>query len=180
MIKALSNATLQAVLLLLVLSFYGWSLVKDVGRLELWRKRQAFIASDDNAYVESSGIAVDGKAISGGTLSGRKHVAFLLRNKSLQDDLNFWTQVNTLLGSRTIIGLIGYCDSQQCVDAIRTLRPLPFPVLAYGEAVSIQAVADADAHGLAIVKVAGAQTRSKIVWRKTGSAPQTVVQEAVR
>jgi len=181
MVKTLTNATLQSVLLLIVLSLYAWSLVKDLATLEQWRKAQAALARDDVAYGESSGVSVVGTAIHAPALSRGTDMVFVLRHKSLQNDLSFWQQVKAAMGAEKLVGLVGYCDSQLCVEDVRTMAPPPFPVLAYGEAASIQAVMDADVHGLALViKGAVGRSVSRIHWRKPGTTPQAVVQEALR
>jgi hypothetical protein len=63
--KVLSNPTTQALLILLLLSFYGVSLAKDVATLQDWR-RQLDAEKDANsrlAYGKGSGITVDGVVI---------------------------------------------------------------------------------------------------------------------
>jgi len=181
MVKTLSNTTAQAVLLIPVLSFYAWSLAQDIGRLRAGRTRLADIAAVNLrlAYRRPAGVAIDGTLVAPAP-DQNKYVAFLLRGQSLQHDLDFWIRAKKLMDSRQDIGLFGYCDSQQCVDAIRKLQPLSFPVLAYGEAAGIQAVVNEDVRGRAILQIVGKASPLEIAWRDPRVSPEDAVQGAIR
>jgi hypothetical protein len=169
----------QAWLLIFILSFYTWSLGKDVITLKHWRQANAASEKLRVAYGQPEGIDVYGKLIVVSSLSAKKYIVFLLRNENLQNDINFWSRVEMLLNSHREIGLIGYCDSQQCVESIRKRQPLAFPILSSGDATGVEAVVNADADGKAILKSVGSHTPSTILWRATIS-PQEFVQEAIR
>jgi len=98
MLKLLSNATTQASLLIVVLSFYSWSLEKDIATLKAGRERLAEV-SDANrrlAFRRPSGIAIDGKPVTPTSDQGT-YIAFILRSESLQRDLDFWDRAGTII-----------------------------------------------------------------------------------
>lgn len=181
-LKLLTNTTVQALLLILVLAFYAWLLGHDVITLKREQEYQARTAHINLsiAYIQPSGIDIYGKQVVASSLGAKRNIVFLLRNESLQNDLNYWSHVKTLLDSNKEIGLVGYCDSQLCAESMRKGPSLAFPVLAFGEAASIQAVANADANGEAILKKVGTPSQSKISWRGAENYPQRVAQEAIR
>jgi hypothetical protein len=174
-----SNPTLHAALLLIILSFYASSLLKDVSTFKQGQARLAVTQTRQVGFKDPIGISIDGISLDRASLHSERYIAFLLRNQSLRSDLSFWDQVNVLLGSRAEIKLIGYCDGQSCADSIRTLPKPSFSILAYADAVSAQAVANADAEGLAVLKVAG-RSRSSIAWRGKGATPRQTSEEALR
>ena len=180
--KLLANNTVQAVLLIIALGFYGWSLAKDLTTLKLGPENEAIAARENLGivYAQPSGVSVYGKQIIRSSLGTKKSLVFLLRSESLQNDLSYWGRVGMLLDSHKEIGLAGYCDSQQCAESIRKMQPLAFPVLEFGEATSIQAVVNADAGGNAILKDVGTYLQSNILWRAAESSPQEAAQEAIR
>ena len=175
---SIQSPTLQSALVLIVLLSYSWSLSKDVYKMNKGRAQQSLILNGDQVCRKPSGLDVNAVKI---TASPHitKYLAFLLRRSSLPQDLAFWREVSRLMTAQTGIQLVGYCDSVQCADSIRSRQPLPFVVLQYGEAGSVQAVVNADARGQAVIKAAGA-INSAILWRSPGAEPLKIVQEAIR
>jgi len=181
-LKLLANTTLQAVLLVIILGVYACSLGKDIMTLKRLREKEAIMAhsNTDLLYDQPSGIDVFGKHLVASSFGTKRNVVFLLRNDSLHDDLNFWRHVAALLDTHKEIGLVAYCDGERCVDSIRKMQTLAFPVMAFGEATAIQALVNADSDGNAIVKDVGTQKELKVSWRAAGYSPQMIAQEVVR
>lgn len=180
--KLLANTTAQAVLLIVILGFYGYSLDKDIGKLKRLREKQTSIVhhSSDVIYGEPTGIDIYGKRIVPSLVGTKRYVIFLLHSDNLQNDLTLWRHVEALLGSHREIELIGYCDGWQCAESMRRDKPLTIPVLAFGESTSVRAVVNADADGNAILKNAGTRVQSTILWRRSSRSPQDIVREAIR
>jgi len=177
-VNTISNPMLQATLLLAILSFYACSLVTNINALKQSRVEFASSQTRELGFRDPTGIDIDGKVLQA-SLHSKQYIAFVLRRQSLRSDLGFWVQVSALLGPRADLTLVAYCDGQLCAESMRTLQVRPFPVLAYGEAVNAQSLADADGKGLAILRIAG-KADSAIMWRGQGIEPRKVIEGAAR
>jgi hypothetical protein len=143
----------QVFLLIAILGYYGWAQFKDIMMIKQWRIAQENLAKRGDSRIFRSADGIDVYGTRAGSLSSgvKRNVICLLRYESLASDLEMWRKVSATLGSDGQTKVIGYCDSQQCAESIKTMPTLPFIVLAYGEASSIQALVSADEKGNAIL-----------------------------
>jgi hypothetical protein len=182
--KTLMNQTLQAVLLIAILGFYGWQLTRNAWILHGLPQMQQ-VTSDRNrtlVFQSEAGIDILGRPVYPIFASGTKRtIIFLLRSASVKKDLDFWRQVESLLAKNTGPRLVGYCDGDECAEAVRhDARPTDFPVVAYGEITSTQALVNADAEGSAILRNGSLMGPKRLAWRAQGKTPQSVIQEALK
>ena len=99
-------------------------------------------------------------------------VAFLLRYDSLDADLKFWNDVNEYLLKYKNIKMLGYCENEQCVNAIKlNSSAAHFSILEYGTVADMQAIIAADASGEFWVRKNEAK---KIKWRNRVLTPKNI------
>lgn len=177
--KYVSNRMVQVLLLIAILSYYGWLQIKDIMVLRKHQIAQDSIAKSNDSIILRRVSGIDIFGAPAGSLSPgiKRDVIFLLRYESLVGDLEFWRKVSVKLNSHSEIKVIGYCDNSQCVDSIKTSPNPPFTVLAYGEADGVQAVVNADKNGDAILKENGKVMTTMVSWRKNGLHPEDIAQE---
>jgi len=107
-------------------------------------------------------------------------IVFLLRGKSIVSDLQFWHQVEGIVPTSSHIRLIGYCDSDDCINDIKAHREaFNFPVIAYGELVASQALINADEDGSSVLLREQWLIPHFLKWRTTDRRPLDIVREAM-
>jgi hypothetical protein len=118
-------------------------------------------------FTRGIGVTIDNRLVDLTVASQKKRtVAFVLRNRSLAEDLAFWRDMAELLRPVPSLRLVGYCDSAACVSSARAVVDGGrLDILAYGEVVDTQAVLNADAHGDFIVGSAATSEVTMINWR---------------
>jgi hypothetical protein len=164
------------------LAIYGVRLAKEIRTLRLQPDRQQFLATANErlALHSVTGIDTSGQLVNKIIVPGTKRfMVFGLRNSNLAEDLSFWSNAAALVHKDGGISFVGFCDSKACVEAVRSnYQSLRFPVIAYGEAVSSQALLNADAEGNFILLDGGLRTISTMQWRQPGLTPEYIVRAA--
>jgi hypothetical protein len=111
----------------------------------------------------------------------RYFAAFVLRDASIRDDLNFWRGVAGSLSKRSGVRLVAYCDGTACAQTIRNSpQSTDFPVIVYGETVGSQALLNADARGNFLLLDRQRHMLGPIAWRTPGQTPQTVLAKVLK
>jgi hypothetical protein len=104
-----------------------------------------------------------------------------LRTATLRADLQYWTAVTSALPSDRQIRVVGYCDSSECGQVLRrTAERPPFQVLAYGETIPSQAVANADTAGEYVVLDKQLVRLRRTSWRSPRPQPSETAAEVAR
>jgi hypothetical protein len=167
-----------------ILGFGGCVLAKKVTALSVKPKMAEAIedTSQRLPFRSEAGIDLSGRTVFPLPPPGVRHtVVFMLRGASVQTDLAFWRKVESLLPKNAAIRLVGYCDGDVCVNAVRGEAVAPdFPVIAYGEITGSQALLNADAQGNSFLLSEEWFQPKRISWRAPVSTPQAVVQEAIQ
>jgi hypothetical protein len=176
----MKSETLVETVLIVVLAVYGVHLARELRGLtsETARRRSFVSSASDNLALQSvNGIDVFGQLVNKVVPVGAKRfVIFGFRNSTLQDDVRFWSDAARLLPADGSVRLLAYCDGTPCVDTVKhSYQSLGFPVVAYGEPGSLQAVSAADTKGNCIVLSAGLMTVGKVLWRQPNTNPSDVV-----
>jgi len=145
---------LLEILLICILGFSGWYLFNTMEHMKL---KSPELRAIENYYrlvfSHGTGIDVMGNKIDSilahETKGGeRSVVAFLLRNKTLDADLQFWNEVNRHLSELDTVRLTAYCENYRCVEVIRKNPEMAhFPVIEYGLVGDMQALIGADDDG---------------------------------
>jgi hypothetical protein len=108
-------------------------------------------------------------------------MVFVLRGASIREDLDFWRTVEILLPRDAKIVLIGYCNGDDCVNAVKRDGRLPkFPIIAYGETAGSQALLNADTQGSFLFLEHDSYKLNPIRWRDQGQTPQNIAHEVLR
>ena len=108
-----------------------------------------------------------------------KTLVFMFRGSTLARDVEFWRNVDQLLPKGSGIRLVAYCDGRECTEAVRkSVKPPGFPVVAYGELTSSEAIVDADVAGNALLRSEEVIQAKSISWRTAGITPGNIVKEA--
>lgn len=185
--KAARVEVLLGIVLVCVLGIYGDLLSRQMSRIQALHQAQrvavASIALENEslAFAPESGFDVSGKQIAPVLPQWSKEtMVFMLRAASLGADLNYWQTVERLIPKRVppLVSLVGYCDGQKCIDLVRRdLKPPDFPVIAYGEATSSQALFNADAAGDFFLFFEQSHQVKRLQWRAANETPLSLVQE---
>jgi hypothetical protein len=126
--------------------------------------------------IDAVGAMVN-KVITPGT---ERFVVFALRGRALDRDLHFWGSAASLLSKDSRVRLLAFCDSRACAQAVRlSYQSLSFPVIAYGEAKTSQAVLSADERGELVLLGGALQTIGKFRWRGEDVTPADVTREVL-
>lgn len=175
--RFIRNGDFCAVLLVIVLGFYGWKQIQAVTILAKQRSDIEELARENSAisFLTITGIDIAGRPIDSSQIK-KKTIVFLLHDQTLTRDLDFWNQTEQLLAHQADIAIIGYCESRNCTHALLN-KTHAFPVRSYGEVVSMEALINADADGRAILCVNGKSATAKISWREEGNSPEKLVRE---
>lgn len=183
---ALKGQVIVEIVLVAVLAAYGRQLVNRMPASPWSEIQQAVSTNERLLYTAAPGIDVRGQTVdlARGT-SANRIAAFVLRTSNLAQDLGTWREVAGALPKESGIALVGYCDGSACAERVRiNANPLPFPVIAYGEVVDLQAMLNADAAGaLLFCENPGAEKRAaekhmarvsrRIAWR--GARPVAAI-----
>ena len=176
---------INSLLLLAILGFYGWHLGRDYLALRKWPENQANLSARNNTLVfrTAAGIDIHGNHIvDSAKASGVKRtVGFLIRTSHVRRDVEFISRVQQLLASRPEIRVVAFCDGIACSHSgLVGDGALGFPIIAYGEVVSTEAVVNADALGLCVMRDSTRGDSRRTSWRSEKDSPATVVQELER
>jgi hypothetical protein len=181
------NESSIGIVLIIILGFYGWLLAKQTRALSEQTKTAQAIADANQTlgFLSESGIDVSGRLVSPFWPPGTKHtLVFMLRGTTVRADLDFWRNVATLLPKDAGIRLVGYCDGDDCANFVRSDARLPdFPVIAYGEILSSQALVNADAQGNGLLLLDQKKhplSSKRVGWRAPGQTPFNVVRGALQ
>ncbi|MDR3578190.1 MAG: hypothetical protein P4L50_30375 [Anaerolineaceae bacterium] len=175
--------TIVELILIAVLGVYGAQLAIRLNG-EPWRSltmaaKDTTRSSSGLIFQSEEGIDVFGSRIHHApppAVTGT--VAFVLRGDSIRADLKFWRKVKALLPNNGRIRLVGYCDGMVCRDTVKkAVGGRDFPVIAYGEIASSEALIDADAQGNCILLHEEWPLPKSLTWRATGVTPEKVAQE---
>ncbi len=146
-----SSPRVQEVLLIILMVCYGWTLSNDVAKHASRQKKVESMSKSAMQYRSPVGITADGNPIKSPGPRADRYVVFLLHADSLRSDLGFWNSASIVLGPQSRTALIAYCGGTACSEMAQQSGAHRFPILQYGDAVSIQALVDADSYGAAIV-----------------------------
>lgn len=182
-VRQMKSGTISATLLVAILCYYGWMMSRNARALDRRVEQQQLIASRNRTLLVQSERGIDAFGHPVDSLpadADERTVTFLLHGQHLTTDLEFWLQVESLLPKNSTVRLIAYCDGEVCVNAIRHAEPSPnFPVLAYGEITSSQAVINADMDGDSILQIGSGLGLRKIPWRAQRQTPQRLVSSLI-
>lgn len=157
------------------LALVGWRLQREGSAFtKLAAFEDARARADDSAVLRSvRGVGVNGRMITGAFPAGTKLVvAFFARSGTAAADIGFWRSVERDLPRGAGIRIAGYCAGAACAVARTLLRSRPsFPVVAFAEPESGQAVLNADSLGRCLLLSPGGFSRSGPVWRLAGVTP---------
>jgi len=180
----MKSDTVVGMALIAILTWYG-CLMAGRTRILIHRPdvEQTFIDQNEKLQFETArGIDVSGNVVVAFRSPGaQRAIVFMLRGDNIQRDLTFWSTVSSLRSDTRGLTLIAYCDGKSCDDAVRlAVSDLPFPVIAFGEVTSSQALFNADAEGYGFVVNKGTGHSSKLGWRGESHTPQRVLVEATK
>jgi hypothetical protein len=177
-----ANNHMPAVLLIIILSVYGWKETRDMIILDKTRAILEGLTNQNKMMrvSELDGVDTDGQQIKAIVKKQRKTLAFVLHSDTLTNDLEFWNDTANLLASQTDVGIIGFCDSRQCDQALMGYAKRAFPVASYGEVMDVEALINADAEGKAILSINGKADAERIAWRFGASSPGGIAKELMR
>lgn len=146
----MKNKIIWEILLMCILGFTGWYLHTKIEHVKLTSSKLKTIEAD-NRFVPvdgTTGIDVMGVKLESAKKDAKGIVAFLLRNNTLDADLQFWNEVHNYLTELSAVLLTAYCENDRCVEAIRKNPSVAhFSVLEYGLVGDMQAIIAADENG---------------------------------
>jgi hypothetical protein len=160
--------------LIAVLGYYGWTIHGANVRSE--ESQQARIAANQSFEVgKYTGFDTAGRRVFPFDQPGvDRVVTFLLRQRSLDNDLGIWLSIAPGARRRGV-QLVGLCDGLACGSAVRARgAAIEFPVLLHSEVTSLQALLNADALGQGVVKVAD-RPEVAVDWRSPGQTPELLL-----
>jgi hypothetical protein len=170
--------------LLIALSVYGVRLGREARTMNSHADELNRIAiTNGNIVIRSvSGIDASGEMVNKVIPPGTKRlVVFRLRQRTLEQDLHFWSSAASLLSKESGVRLVAFCDTSACAQAVRQFyQSLSFPVIAYGEANASQAVLSADEHGNLILLNGALQTVGMVRWRGEDVTPADTTRRVMR
>lgn len=179
-----NGETLNAILLIAILGFYGCRLANEAWTLHQRGQMLQAVVDQNRKLVFGleAGIDVSGTPVHVQTLNSTKRtIVFLLHGASIKADLKFWRSMEAALPVDSALRLVGYCNNDTCAEAVRREAPVAdFPVIAYGEIVSSQALVNADGDGNAILRNASHLETRYVAWRVPGKSPEDVAREVIR
>lgn len=160
-----------------ILGFYAWQMINNYR--SLYQHSHSIRGKEFLTFQVESGIDVNGHPVYALPPSkAQRTIVFLIRGTNVDADLNFWRQVQALRPNQSSLRLVGYCDGEVCAKAVsHASRPSDFPVIAYGELISTEAVVDQDLDGKAVLRDEGWLQPKQIEWRH--QTPLLVLQEAL-
>lgn len=107
-------------------------------------------------------------------------VVFMLRGVTIRADLDYWHAVAALLPKDSRVRLIAFCDDAICRKAAKATTGSDFPVVAYGEVESSEALIDADAKGNCVLLREEWPLPKNVRWRTPEVTPAVVVREVLQ
>lgn len=155
--------------LIAILAVFASALRKDVVALRSAAASERRLAEKNNGLVVTGAAGIDPSGALVNTTvppEVKRIVVFCLRTPALQGDVSTWEAVASLLIDKSDVRLIAYCDGAACAEHFRNRGPSPhFPVIAYAQPGSAQAVINADSQGaFVILDNHGVQLRT-VKWR---------------
>ena len=179
----MKNNTINSILLILLLSYYGQQLTRNMFALRARVQSQHTTAAKNEFIVfrDANGTDIYGKSFLSSTAPGTVQIAFLLRDETLSEDLAFWYNVSrSLLGAKAY-ELVGFCDGDACSKrAAQDSRARAFRIIQYGEVVSAQALANADVKDSCILSPTSRSRESNLRWRNTNATPASIMEEVAK
>ena len=175
--------TVIAAAIAVILALFAYKLALDVRVLRASVSLdRAVVTNKSLAFQFESGIDIQGKAVvPWPPAEAQRTIVFLLHGRSIARDIAFWKSVKALRANETVLRLVGYCDDSQCVEYLQTsAKDLDFPVIAYGELISGQALVNSDFQGYSLVRSEGWLLPRQVSWRKPSDTPSNVIREAVQ
>ena len=142
--------------IIFILGATGWYLLGIMKQFEMNNPEIKAIDSYNRlVFLDGKGIDIMGNYVDSVLLNNTDGVekfiiAFLVRENSVDKDLQFWNEVNGYLSNIDVvnISMIAYCENNQCIDYIRNnSNANNISVLEYGEVSDMQAVISADTNG---------------------------------
>ena len=175
-----TGASVNAFLLVALLVVFGVRLAKNLREEILYEKQVDIELAQPMAFRAHDAIDINGNHISFYPNGHTQVIAFALHRSTLIADIDFWSRVESALGSATKTSLVGYCDGDSCAESIRqSIRKPQFKIVMYGEVGSSQAVFDADHDGTFIL--ASERSLGKTMpWRSSGINPDSVARMVIR
>ncbi len=165
-------------LLLTVLAPLGRRLVNDTREANAASQTQ--IADPQFVFQTENGIDVTGSRVSPIPPPNIvRTVIFVLRAKSLSDDVNVWNGIYSRLPQHSGVRLVAYCDTDQCISQLQRRQQVPYTVIAYGEIVSAQAILQADINGDYLVRSEAWYMPRHHNWRSGESSVERIVETIV-
>jgi hypothetical protein len=133
------------------------------------------------AVSSLAGINLEGKRVLDELQTkANRWVIVRLQMTTLDDDVAYWTAVKASLPAG-YIEVVGYCDTSECVKSLSEPGRRPaFEVLVYGEVISSQAVASADAAGAYVLLEKDFRFIRRAGWRVPGRPPSVTSSEVVQ
>jgi len=171
------------IILVALLGFYSIRLAWSIHSIRQWSQAaRSADRSSDLVFQSEAGISVWGDPVYPvSAKQAQRTIVFLLHGDKIGSDLAFWHRVKLLVPSDAGLRLVGYCDGIVCADAVRhEANRSDFPVIAYGEVISSQALINADAKGNSILRSEQWLHSKNIKWHTPMSTPSIVVQEALK
>lgn len=175
-VTPLKAETSLGIVLVGALGFYGWQ-----PAMTILAHRQLHAAAVGKRFLRTEGgIDVYGNLVQHlPPPKVKRTIVFLLRGVHVRADLEFWSNVKSLLPRDSGFRLVGYCDGDACANAVKGEARRPdFPVIEYGEIGDGQAMVEADAEGDAYILSEEWFQSRRIGWRSQGRSPLRVIQEA--
>jgi hypothetical protein len=111
--------------------------------------------------------------------NAKRFVLFGLRHATLREDLRFWEEISSRLAAESSVHLVAYCDGGACARAVARQK-VAFAVMQYGEAVTVQAVLNADATGQSILADGSMRPLRPVSWRASKGVVEEIVKEVLK
>ena len=167
---------------IVALSVYGWVIVQRTPHSALEHKHDVIESNKRLLFVDGAGIDVRGELVNSKATSETKRVvAFLLRESTATQDVEFWRDVERMLPKNSGVRLVAYCDGSACAKIVRELSlSSSFPVILYGELIDSQAVLNADTEGAFVLKERDKSNRVRAIrWRDVHQRSEDIVRRVV-
>jgi hypothetical protein len=96
-------------------------------------------------------------------------VAFVLRSATFDADLAYWDSVWHRTTDRRRISLVAFCGDRKCIRLAQRLGEHHFPVVGYGQILSLERLCKADKEGSALIVSFNGTIKESWSWRDATS-----------
>lgn len=174
--------TILILVVVLVLAGVAARQITSLVHIKHLEHQQAESVNETQYFQSEYGIDVSGRPVTPLPVQLEdRTLIFLLRGSQLKSDLAFWRDASALVEPSKKLRLVGYCDGPECISGVRADgQALNFPVIAYGESTSAQALIAADLQDNAVLRSEQWFTPKTVLWRAAIRTPAAVIMEALK